>query len=694
MGAGALEAAEAAPKSAARAVLAAWILGSALGFSMLSGCNVFSPLAADRGSDLSYRGLIIKGSEAINQRDYASAVEYFERAKAMNPRGSEAYLFHAKALVFLYGIDYNSLNQEFECRRPSRDAAACKAAGIDTLGIPFIDSATTVGGIDSIYYPVATAVRNLEHILRKSKDTIPLGGNWKMLPDGDTASDGRVTDGVARLDLGIVQAVKAMLAPLDLDGNGRIDLVCGTAVCPDREDAACRAGAAYREKCKEGDSSEVKRLESFKKLTRRVSLDNLDSKDVNARNVSTNPNDINAFLDAMQGPVAGANFNLDSVTGAMNSHGEKEMSGQLAGIVDNITDLNNFLAYMRYADNLDNDMDDRSAGVSREGRMVWHDFDKDGAIRFDYADSARFFGYGQGVANIGHPLHRHLRKDLYQTFADWGRNHPVIAADTSKNSRKALMIKHCRFLTEGLPVGGLITPELKAEVAAVTCTTYSTLLKPGVARPALSDWVGGVPGLDEEMMDERDNDNDGLKDEDGRNARGMDDDDDGLLNILMVGDPGKARPMVWAEAPGSRNGCPDIVRDSMPAAPRQRQSCVGSLEHRIHLARANGADSPDLAERNRAEDTLRLYYSQFTGTENGPHPNCLEDFEKLDPEYRAAEGLKVTDHAVRIACKFKHIWIHGIPPGSEWTDGIFGIDEEIPDGLDNDGDGWIDEDLK
>ena len=33
------------------------------------------------------------------------------------------------------------------------------------------------------------AVRNLEHILRKAHDTIPLGGSWKMYPDGDTAGD-------------------------------------------------------------------------------------------------------------------------------------------------------------------------------------------------------------------------------------------------------------------------------------------------------------------------------------------------------------------------------------------------------------------------------------------------------------------------------------------------------------------------
>jgi hypothetical protein len=123
----------------------------------------------------------------------------------------------------------------------------------------------------------------------------------------------------------------------------------------------------------------------------------------------------------------------------------------------------------------------------------------------------------------------------------------------------------------------------------------------------------------------------------------------------------------------------------MPAPPLQRQNCVGALEHRIFLAKTYG---------DAGEDTLATYYSRFTGTENGPHQNCLEDFQKLPAEYRVAENLKVTDQVVRTACKFKHIWIRPIPSGSEWTSGIFGIDEEVLDGVDNDGDGWIDEDLK
>jgi hypothetical protein len=390
--------------------------------------------------------------------------------------------------------------------------------------------------------------------------------------------------------------------------------------------------------------------------------------------------------------VAGSNYNLDSVTGAMDSHGEAAMSSKLSGIVGNINDLNNFLSYMRYNDSVDNDMDGRKGVPGRDSIMVWHDFDRDGGVRYDYDESSDFDGLPAGSYNIGHPLHRHLRPELYQTFAEWGGKRPDAVADTGKNSRKALMIKHCLEMAGRSTPGGALTAAMIEAVAAVTCTTYTTLLKPGAPRPRRSDWQGGVPGFDEEMVDERDNDYDGLKDEDARNARGQDDDDDAILTLPMIDDVAQVRPMAWADAPGSGNRCPDIVKGEMPEAPFQREACIGSLEHRIRLALTHGAGSS--ATRRAAEDTLASYYSRFIGNENGPEPTCLEDFEKLPEAYRAAAGLAVTDAAVRMACMFKHVWIRPIPPGSEWTSGVFGIDEEVLDGVDNDGDGWIDEDVK
>jgi hypothetical protein len=119
----------------------------------------------------------------------------------------------------------------------------------------------------------------------------------------------------------------------------------------------------------------------------------------------------------------------------------------------------------------------------------------------------------------------------------------------------------------------------------------------------------------------------------------------------------------------------------MQAFPLQRQFCIGALEHRIYLAQHGGTDS------------LRVYYSRFL--DEGPSKNCLEDFDKLPSQYKDAVGVHASsDPVVQDACQYKHIWKHGMPANSEWTSGVFGVDEEIKDGIDNDGDGWIDEDLK
>lgn len=657
---------------AAAALVGAWLL---------SGCNLFSPLAADSTGDLTYRGLLLKGNAAINDGDYATAEGYFARAMRLNPRGSEAYLFHAKALASRYRIDYSTLNKEFTARR-NKD-------GLGKKGIPFIDSTTSVEKIDSTYYPVAQSVENLEHILRHAKDTVVIPGGWNLPPDGDTAGDGRVTEGVARLDLGLLQTIKGMLGPLDLDGDNHVTRTCGARICPvgtdGNQDGSCLVTAAYKAKCKEGPASEVVGFERFKKLTGKIDINNLDSKDVRARQVSSNPNDINDFLDKMQGPIAASSFNLDSVTGAMQSHNEPKMSGQLDEIVTNVGDLANFLAYMRYDDFLDNDFDAQAATGTR---MIWHDYNKDGGICFDYDDNAALVAFsGQVVPNtesinIGNPLHRYRHPELYVKFVDPEWTSRAVSKDASKNSRKAIMVKHCVEVARGLVETASVTAPVKLEIITVTCSTTTSILKPTVRPPARSDWVSGTFGIDEEEIDDRDNDYDGIKDEDARNAKGMDDDDDAILSVSMIGKPGEPAPMQWHEAPTHVNTCPDI--DTLVALlppPLQRQACVGSLEHRIFLSQHGGKDS------------LKAYYSQFPG--EGANQNCLEDFDKLPKAYKdAVELTSSANAAVQDACLYKHIWKAPRPPNSEWTSGVFGMDEEFVDGIDNDGDGWIDEDRK
>ena len=170
------------PSIVSRRPVAVWVsvFVAVCGLMLLAGCNLFSPLASDDADNLTYRGLILKGSQAINDKDYTSAQGYFVAAMALNPKGAEAFLFSSKALMNKYRIDYNSLNKEFDIRR-NKD-------GLGKPGIPFIDSTTTIEGIDSIYYPVAQSVENLEHIIRKKTLPIVLSGGYFLPPDGDRKS--------------------------------------------------------------------------------------------------------------------------------------------------------------------------------------------------------------------------------------------------------------------------------------------------------------------------------------------------------------------------------------------------------------------------------------------------------------------------------------------------------------------------
>ena len=515
----------------------------------LSGCNVLEPLTSKQSKDLGYQGLLLRGNAALDAGNAAqntaredtaagnsakilgdtatanakfaagaaafkSATPYFQEAlsfydSAMSryPEGSEAYLFHAQALVHLYGIDYNRINSEFK-----------KADSLK--GLPFIHDSdlakgqlrTTVKGIDSLYFPINRAVEDLEHILRPAHDTLFLTIDHKLFmpPDSNLASDGRVSSSVARLDLGILSAVKSLLVLMDLDKSGHIDSTCKVAVS-----------------CAKGDTSEVDRLNSLIKLTADLALDSLNTKSLghNAKQLSDNPGDINGYVASMQEPLASAAYNLDSVHSSYQSHGQTALSDNIAKTVTRIQDMSNFIGYIQYNDSIDNDNDVEPVDTTPKP-MLWHDFDDDHGVRYDYDDNsgdaylAYVTGNGTNYGNpgdIGHPIHRYLKRGgLYLTYAELTKIHPQMVKDTSLNGRAPLMKKRCKTLVDSFVVNGgmpvSLVPALKA-----ACDTFSTVLKKGVSKPVHSDWITGTPGVDEELLDGFDNDYDGITDEDSRN---------------------------------------------------------------------------------------------------------------------------------------------------------------------------------
>ena len=342
------------------------------------------------------------------------------------------------------------------------------------------------------------------------------------------------------------------------------------------------------------------------------------------------------------------------------------------------------LAYYNYNDHIDNDFDRQT--VASPTPMRWHDYDGDHGVRYDYDDSARFttyvkysIGYGLNFGNpgdIGHPIHRYLRPELYVTYASLMAAYPGLA-DTSNGSRIYLMKNRCRTLVDTFVID-LQMPATLATSIRKMCDTLSPVLKSTVMPPVHSDWIGGTVGVDEEVADKYDNDYDGLIDEDTRNLTGFDDDRDAPIALCMLygncTNGATANPMQWKDANG--NHCIDIDSTHHTTADSARIFCMGTLENRLYLARKGGADS------------LNSYYERFNETSS----NCIKTYNtSLDPVFKAK--FNATQGEILNACGNNHIWIAPRPPRSEWTGGLFGIDEEIcGDGIDNDGDGLIDED--
>ncbi|MGL1933765.1 MAG: hypothetical protein OCD01_02030 [Fibrobacterales bacterium] len=609
-------------------------------------CNFFEPLVETEESN--YDNLLIKGNEAFSAGEYESASQYYVEAQKADPARSEAWVFHAKAVMRLYGLEYSTINDEIK-RKSDGEA-----------GLPFINKcdASNLDCIDSIFHPIALTVRNLEYVT---------GGT-------DTASRGMIGEEVVVLDVALLQGMASMLNPLDLDNNLHIDTICGYDICgPDV--SGCSNNPAglvdYTTKCPYGAKSELKRYQSFRTLTEALNIDDLKSDAIEAKDISRNPNEINQFINDIALPAQSSRDNLEKVNTAINEHADdKSLGEQLSDVTEIIDNLVSFVQYYKSNDTLDNDFDYISEN-SPDSIMIWHDFDGDNAIRYDYTDSltdiSGITSFKSPMGSIGHPVHRYAHPDLYYTMEEYTAQLSAQTDSTTRYNRTNNMIDYCKSITRSLSG---ITNDLEDSIKDSTCTLISSTLKEGTTPPSQSDWIAGPFGIDEEILDNYDNDFDGIKNEDSRLAIGMDDDTDALFTIHT---PHTVIAMEWSDNNG--NKCIDIDTTITAPSSNPRQFCIGTLEHRLYLA-------------ENASDSLDIYYIPFDLSE---HPDfqteCIADvlFFELSPLH--------SEETIALACTVGHHWALGQPESSEWTGGTFGIDEEKVDGIDNDGDGYIDEDV-
>ena len=619
-------------------------LYAVLGLSLvLFHCNLYESFASK--NEVDYDNFIHKGNEAFQNGDYAKAVGYYKNAKGIDHRRSEAFVFEAKAILNQYGLTYTKLKTEFDAKVVDGES-----------GIPFVYDETGIKSIDSVAFPINYAVHNLEYIIRTD--------------DGDTASTGMFSVEEITLDAGLLQGLQSMLAPLDLDGNMRVDSTCGLSL----------DSLTASQKCKKGLLSEVKRLETFKSLTTKLDLNELSSDSVDAKDISNDPNDINDFISSVVGPARKSDSNLSAVNDAMGQYAkDSTLREELDDIMSSINELNEFLSYMYYNDGLDNDFE--CVGVSSPEKMLWHDYDGDRRIRYDYDENwDSLVAADDGVlaahslfGNIGHPMHRYKNRGLYEPMVVYQLQNEQTSS-MEENSRSVNMINKCQDVADDIP-NTLITDGLKAYLRDSTCTQFSSALKASVTPPVRSDWISGC-GVDEEILDQIDNDYDGIQDEDSRSALGYDDDNDGAIDTSMIGQV--ISPMIWTDVNG--NGCIDIDTTIALNTSNPKQNCIGAFQHRIYLATLDSDSS-----------NLKSMYLKYV--DQSDIDECVNDVDRIIEDMTDQNLIDLFNAQKSKACAYSHEWKGGMPVNSEWSAGVFGVDEEILDGIDNDGDGWVDEDI-
>ncbi len=263
------------------------------------------------------------------------------------------------------------------------------------------------------------------------------------------------------------------------------------------------------------------------------------------------------------------NFYADLIEG-VEKGAEGIDTGMASGFGSMINDANSFLPFYYHNDGADNDSDyydTNNNGV--QDRMIWIDWDYDGKIDIDAA----------GTEHIGDSIHIEMNPELYE-YIDTAGGH------------------YRRFVYSG-------------------GYTY--------------EFIAGDWGVDEEIMDGIDNDQDGMIDEDTRIvADTLDNDGDWHDNTDITLNDTCFNPMHWTDDDGD-------FRIDMPDTGWVMKPVKQELLSSAYLSHFNAPDS----------------VRSFTG----------------EPE----TGEYYTDR---------------FPTPGDW-----GVDEEWYDGLDNDGDGMIDEDV-
>lgn len=536
-------------------------------FSFLCSCNIFSPISGKPGND---DARIEEAKKHMENGEYEQAIKVCTKVITSDSSRSEAYYLRGKAELRKRGINLVSIWNEISPDNPNSVPFLYQAgdtlrnadgsARTDAVGNVLINPPLSApAGTSTVIDSVFNELSQLHEGCKLAY--LDLNRLEKRTAAGE--SDNVIRPVTYRLDYGIESFLTVTLELLcDFEKDGWVN------------------------------SSDDKRIYELWCDPDYADFSNIDNIEIDSiKALAQDPNKINITIDSTLIRINESTMpSIDSMKAEFRSVENLDFDTTiLEGFESFAVNIRDNISRYRYKDTVDNDSDfvDKN-GDALQNRMIWVDYDKDGLIDI----SVGVFGSkdltpGQQIGDYSH----------YQSYSSYYYNVKTdslgavaVFYHKPENSSDSIRVIHFEYYAGPRPTGG--------------------------------EWIRGDWGVDEELMDGKDNDCDGIIDEDTRIVEDTLDDDGDWWSTN--GDTIK-QIMVWKDT---------IVTDGKITDTDGLS--FGSVAH---------------YQAHQSEYELRL--------------NLLGD------TVRVYKG----------------------PCRGEFKAGDWGLDEEIFDGIDNDGDGLTDEDI-
>ncbi len=644
-----------------------WFVFSLLAGLLVASCNVFNP-AENRYSDdgtVSRYGaevLVIEGKVEMSKGNWEKARTLFERAIDADPTKSEAYFYAGKCILRIYNVDVTEIWEQID---PDQNVRSGKE--IPFLYAPYRPREGRNGQSDTTCTleedPPARTVGIIDFLTGAERDIIVkdtcIDGVWNEV----RSFDRKLEKPFSIMNWGPAHVV---IDSVFLERKRVYDAISQAFLYLDSIANSTRMDGMIKRKQYESDylvESAVKTVLGIADMNNNGRLDYTEKerrafrvacgalRDLNnmqldsLKQVDKDPKTINERIDsvlnfAIKARDSHRNLNSEIVDAGLST----EPIDDIGNVLDTLVDMLPFYYYDDWKDNDNSYWNTETTGElgkERIDRMIWIDWDGDDLIDVNDGD-------------LGGPGHVHIGDSAHMFPHGHDHTKPYFGLDQTKYELVDLYpyMDSCHFIMRNdsnfLVYGNLdepsrfSLPDGARVVDTIPVPFHSRYRYKG---PHTFEFIAGDWSVDEEIMDGVDNDQDGLVDEDTRIVADTLDDDGDWYNT--TGDTELDLPvptvMVWGGSESTFSAASvymsfvDTTAAGWVKVPKINKYATQSVQIGEYYNLHYGLAYPDYVWQYRG--------GHSTGTLNGFHR------------------------------------------------GDYGLDEELFDGLDNDGDGLIDEDV-